>query len=353
MNLNKLGFNKELEQYCLKQGIDQHNVGRIISEHKERYIVKAVSSDYEAAVMGKLVFNASDRSDFPATGDWVELQLHDHNLATIISILPRSSTLKRKAAGKQSEMQIIAANIDYGLIVQAIDRDFSVNRIERYLAICHDSGIKPIVVLSKVDLISQDFLSSIIDEVSTRIKNTPLIPISNSRQTGYSELTPLIKQGKTYCLLGSSGVGKSTLLNNLAGANHMETGNIGKKADRGKHVTTHRELIVLPSGGIIIDNPGMRELGIGNVDEALKTTFNDIADLAGDCRFRDCKHIQEKGCAVLNAIESGDIDESLYENYQRMQRESTHYQSSVAERRQKGKNLAKRIKKAKQDKRVR
>jgi ribosome biogenesis GTPase len=353
MELYKLGFRKELEQYCLEEELGLQNVGRVISEHKERYTVQAESGIYDSVVTGRLVYDADDRSDFPATGDWVELQIHDEDIASIISILPRDSVLERRAAGKISEKQIIATNIDYGLIVQAIDKDFSVNRIERYLTICSSSNIKPIVILSKSDLTDMDFLRSIIEKVEVRTGSIPVVPISSTLKSGYDVLKPLIMAGQTYCLLGSSGAGKSTLLNNLAGEDLMDTGAIGETTNRGRHVTTHRELVVLQDGGIIIDNPGMRELGIADAAEGLKATFNEIAKLSKKCRFNDCSHAKDKGCAVLRAIKKGDIDNSLYENYKRMQREVEHYQSSDAERRQKSKKLASTIKNAKNNKRAR
>jgi ribosome biogenesis GTPase len=353
MKLHELGFNDRINDQCRQQDIDLQNIGRVVSEHKERFTVHTESGEYDATITGKLLYEASDRSDFPATGDWVELQLHDESAASIVSILPRSSTLERRAVGKTSEKQIIAANIDYGLIVQAVNRDFNVNRMERYLTICSTSGIKPIVILSKSDLMDQDSLHLIVAKLTRRIKDVPVVSISSTLHTGYDDLLPLITSGKTYCLLGSSGAGKSTLLNNLAGIDVMATGQIGEKTNRGKHVTTHRELVVLQGGGIIIDNPGMRELGIADATEGLKTTFSDITELSRRCRFNNCSHIKDKGCAILKAIKTGDIDKSLYENYQRMQRETEHYQASDTERRQKGKNLASAIKNAKNSKRAR
>lgn len=353
MDLHELGLTDQLIRYCAEQDIELQSIGRVISEHKERYTVRAESGEYSSTVAGKLVYEADDRSSFPATGDWVEIKIHDDDIAIIHSVLPRSTLLSRQAAGKPSDMQIIAANINFGLIVQAVDRDFSLNRIERYLTICAEASIKPILILSKTDLITHEELSEIEAQVSKRANDIPFFSISNTKRSGYDTLEPLIEPGKTYCLLGSSGVGKSSLINNLAREDLMKTGEIGAKNNRGKHVTTHRELTVLASGGILIDNPGMRSLGIADASEGLETTFEEITELARKCRFNDCTHVKEKGCQILKPLKNGSLDKQAYDNFQRLKREATHYQSTVAERRQKGKNLAKHIQEAKRNKRPR
>lgn len=352
MKLKDLGFGEELNQYCLEHRLDLQNIGRVISEHKARYVVRTESGDHEAIVTGKLVYDAEGRYDFPATGDWVELRLQDEGVISVNSILPRSSILERRAAGKMTAKQIIATNIDYVLIVQAVNRDFNVNRIERYLTICAESGIKPIVVLSKSDLVDQESLRFVIDELKDRVADVPVVSISSTQQIGFDELDGIIEKGRTYCLIGSSGAGKSTLLNILASEELMKTGEIGDKTNRGRHVTTHRELVVLPSGGIIIDNPGMRELGIADAKEGLNIAFDDIIELASQCRFKNCSHVKDEGCAILAALGAGDIDRLSYDNYLRMQREAEHYQSSERERRQKAKNLARKIKNAKRGKKT-
>lgn len=228
--------------------------------------------------------------------------------------------------------------------MQAVDRDYSVNRLERYLTICYSSGVSPVIVLTKTDLISEQKLAEIIESIDLRIKNTPVIAISNETRNGYAELSKMIEKGKTYCMLGSSGVGKSTLLNNLSGRTIMKTDSIGAGTNRGKHVTSHRELIVLESGGILIDNPGMREVGIADLAGGLETTFDMIISLSKSCRFKDCTHTTETGCAVIEAVEKGEIDRDSYENYLKMEREKAHFESTVAERRKKDKVFGKMMK---------
>ena len=271
------------------------------------------------------------------------------NFALIHKILPRFSTIKRQAVGQFGEIQIIATNIDYAFLVQAADRDFNINRLERYLTLCNSSKVSPIIVLSKIDLINEQQITDILEHIKARIKDVPVIAISNESHDGYDKVKAIIEKGKTYCLLGSSGVGKSTLLNNLSGTTIMQTGAISESIQRGKHVTSHRELIVLENGGILVDNPGMREVGIADSASGLEMTFDTIVGLAKNCKFIDCTHTNEVGCSVLEAIEQGEIDKASYENYLKMEREKAHFESTVAERRKKDKAFGKFLKNYKKD----
>ncbi|MDF1673555.1 MAG: ribosome small subunit-dependent GTPase A, partial [Vicingaceae bacterium] len=281
---------------------------------------------------------------FPAVGDWVAISEYDENKALIHAVFPRKSILERKAINKDGHTQIIATNIDVGLIVQSINRDFSINRLERYITICNASKIEPIIVLSKVDLIENEELKALLNQIKERITNISIYAISNQSQYGIDEIKATLIQGKTYCLLGSSGVGKSTLINTLNGSELMDTGEISERIDRGKHITTHRELFVLEDGGILIDNPGMREVGITDSTDGLEMTFEKIIELSKDCKFNDCKHTNENDCAVFAAIESGELDESSYENFLKMEKEKEHFESTIAEKRQKDKDFGKMIK---------
>ena len=348
MTLENLGYNAVLESYRKEQNLDSFSVGRIISEHKERYRIKNDLGEFDVELLGNLRFNAESRLDFPAVGDWVAFSEYDEDKALIHAIFPRQSIIERQAVGKFGEKQIIATNIDYGLIVQAVDRDFNINRLERYLTICNASQVKPIIVISKIDLISESELKIILDKISGRIEQVPIITVSNQPEIGYKNLAPIIEEGKTYCLLGSSGVGKSTLINHLSGHEIMKTGEINASINRGKHVTSHRELILLDNGGILIDNPGMREVGIADTTSGLEITFDEILSLAKSCKFNDCTHIHEKGCAILEAVENGEIDPGAYENYLKMVREKAHFESSLEEKRKKDKEFGKMIKKHKE-----
>ena len=344
MTLEDLGYNIVLANYRKDQSLDPFEVGRVISEHKERYIVKTTENEYDAEIIGNLRFSAQKRSDFPAVGDWVAISKYDEDKVLIYSVFPRKTIIERQAVGKQGEKQIIATNIDYAFIVQAVDRDFNINRIERYLTICNASNIKPIIILNKIDLINDAELSKLITAVQERINQVPVIAISNASQKGIERLKKNIEKGKTYCLLGSSGVGKSTLLNNLSGKQLMKTNEISTSTNKGRHVTSHRELLVLDNGGILIDNPGMREVGIADSSSGLEKTFGTIVELSKNCKFKDCTHTTEVDCAVLKAVESGEIDKSSYENYLKMEMEKEHFESTVAEKRKKDKDFGKMIK---------
>ena len=344
MNLEDFGYNEHLEKCKAVNNPEGYEIGRIIAEHRERYIVATEKGDLEAEITGNLRFSAKNREDFPAVGDWVALTSYDSGFAIIHRILPRYSVISRQATGKFGEIQIIAANIDFALIVQAIDRDFSINRLERYLTISHSSGVSPIIVITKTDLLSGQEVDNMIREIRQRITDIPVIPLSNETRDGYEALKAILQNGKTFCLLGSSGVGKSTLLNNLSGKNIMNTGTISQSTDRGRHITTHRELIVLEDGAIFIDNPGMREVGIADRSGGLETTFDLIADLSKKCRFKNCTHTDESGCSVLEALESGEIDRDSFDNFQKLVKERSHFESTVAERRQKDKKFGKMLK---------
>ncbi len=350
MQLQDLGYNTQIENWATEYNTENFELARVITEHKERYIVKTDESEYEAEITGNLRFTAQGREDFPAVGDWVTISVFDKDSAIIHKVLPRFSIIKRQAVGSSHDFQIIATNIDYGLLVQAVDRDFNINRLERYLTICYASKVQPIIVLTKTDLISEEQIQEIKDKAKQRIKNVEVIAISSETLSGYDEIKAVIQAGKTYCLLGSSGVGKSTLINKLSGQDLMATNNISDSTNKGRHVTTHRELIILENGGILIDNPGMREVGIADEAEGLETTFDKIIELAKDCKYSDCTHTTESGCAVLEALENGDIDQASYENYLRLEREKEHYESTQAERRKKDKNFGKMLKNYKKSK---
>lgn len=343
MTLEDLGYKTELEKYRKEQNLDCFAIGRVISEHKDRYIVKTKNTEYDSELIGNLRFTANSKNDLPAVGDWVAISEYDENKALIHSVYPRNSILERKAVGKLGQTQIIATNIDVALIVQSVNRDFNINRIERYLTICYSSKIEPIIVLSKIDLIEKSELDIILEQLNKRIKGISIVAISNESHSGLDKIKYKLTKGKTYCLLGSSGVGKSTLINSLVGKKIITTGEISKSIDRGKHITTHRELIVTESG-ILIDNPGMREVGITNSTVGLEITFDKILELSHKCKFNDCTHTNEKNCAILKAVEKGEVEAESYMNFLKMEREKDFFESSVEERKKKDKNFGKMIK---------
>jgi ribosome biogenesis GTPase len=344
MTLKELGYREIQEEWRAEHNLTNFEVGRVVSEHKERYIVWTGKGEYTAEITGNMRFTAQSRKDYPAVGDWVALLTYDPDQAIIHAIFPRHSMITRQAVGQRGEIQIIAANVDGAFLVQAVDRDFNINRLERYLTICRSSGIRPFIVLTKTDLIEAPQLANIIDHICERIQNVAVIAISNETHDGYASLKSIMEKGRAYCMLGSSGVGKSTLLNNLSGRAVMKTDAISVSTQKGRHVTTHRELVVLENGSILIDNPGMREVGIADNTGGLETTFDRIVSLATECKYKDCTHTGEDGCAVLDAVQNGSLDRSSYENFIKMQREQAHFESTVAERRKKGKDLAKILK---------
>ena len=348
MTLEELGYNNKLEDSRKAQGLDSFIIGRIILKHKDRYIVKNEASEFNCELIGNLRFTVTDKSELPFVGDWVAISEYDEDKALIHAVLRRNSILERKAIGRLGQTQIIATNIDVGVIIQSVNRDFSINRLERYLTICNASKIDPIIVLSKIDLIEESELKELLTQVRKRIKNVPVIPISNQTHLGIEEIKSILTKGKTYCLLGSSGVGKSTLINTLVGDKLAKTGVISESIDRGKHVTTHRELVVFENG-ILIDNPGMREVGITDDSDGFEMTFEEILNLSKDCKYNDCTHTNEDGCAVLTALENNDLNPESYENFLKMEKERMHFESNAQDRKKKGKDLGKLIKNMKKN----
>ncbi len=346
--MEQYGFREEF-RLDLEEEFSDLELGRVITEHKERYILQTGSGEVEAEVLGNLRYTATVRADFPAVGDWVAFMRYQGSSAIIHKILPRFSTLERKAIGKSGEKQIIATNIDVALIMLGCDRDFNINRIERYLAICETASVIPKIVLTKIDLVSKDHLSNLLSEIERRVKGIPVYPVSNENRAGFDELTRQIEKGKTYCLLGSSGVGKSTLTNNLSSSDHMKTGTTSSSTSKGRHITSHRELVLLANGGLLIDNPGMREVGIADAGPETDT-IEDFNRIAEGCYYKDCTHVHEAGCAIIEAVEKGLIDRDSYENYLKMVREQTHFEMSESDKRRRDKRFGKMVKRMKKDK---
>lgn len=341
MTIEDLGYNDTFRNLRIKNNLEDFEIARVIAEHKERYIVKNEKGEFEAEITGNLRFTAKSREDFPAVGDWVALINNDADFTIIHNVFPRISVLARQAVGKFGEKQIIATNIDCALLVQAVDRDLNISRLERYLTICFSSKVRPVILLTKTDLLEPQKVREIIENINLRLKEIPVFAISNETKNGYDSIKDLIEKGKTYCLLGSSGVGKSTLLNNLAGKQLMKTNAISSSTGKGKHITTHRELTVLENGGILIDNPGMREIGVIDSTDGIESAFESISRYATACKFGDCTHTSEIGCAVLEALEKGEIDKSTYENFLKIERENEHFSATVHEKRKKEKSFGK------------
>jgi ribosome biogenesis GTPase len=354
IKVEDLGYDEFLKSSQGKFEIGDFKIARVITEHKGAYRVKNSDGEYLAKITGKRIFKASTREDYPAVGDWVEITLADKEHATIHKILPRRSTIKRKYGdknkiGEKNETQVIAVNIDVVFVIEAVDRDYNLNRVERYFAIANDGGIRSAIILNKTDLISNEELNLKIIEIKNRFVNVDIITISVWNDKGLDELRKYIAKGKTYCFLGSSGVGKSSLINKLLRNDVIRIGSIGMRSGRGKHTTTGRQMYFLDNGGIIIDNPGVREVGMNDVNAGIANLFDEIIALSKKCKFVDCTHIHEPGCSVLLALESGKLDKGKYFNYIRLRKESTYHEMSVFEKKEKDQQFGKFIKKAKKD----
>lgn len=349
-DLFQLGLNESLRKQFASQHVDIANMARVIKEHKELYDIQNEKGIYKAEITGNFRFMAEARSDFPAVGDWVEATIFDENQAIIHKILPRFSLLERQTVGAYGEKQLIASNIDKAFIVQAVDRDFNLNRLERYFVIVHNGGVAPVILLNKVDLISKRELNEIQEEVSSRLPNSLIFKTSTVFKDGLSELMTFLQKGKTYCFLGSSGVGKSTIVNCLLGEERLNTNEISDATSKGKHTTSRRELMLLEHGSILIDTPGMREIGMTDTNSGMEMTFNAIVELGKRCKFTNCTHTDEPGCQILEAINDGLISLEELANYKKLERQSARFSESIAEKRKKDKELGRMYKEIKKSK---
>jgi len=348
MKNEELGYNIFFETNRHELKLDDFSVARVIAEYKGSYKVKNSDNVYFAKVTGKRIFNSSGREDYPVVGDWVLIKEQDREWAVIKEILPRQTLIKRKYNNKNG-IQIIATNIDVAFIVESIGRDFNLNRFERYFAITNDGGVRSIIILNKIDLISKKELELKLTQIKQRFKGLEIIVTSALVNKGLYELRSYISPGKTYCFLGSSGVGKSSLINKLLEENAIETKDVSLQTDRGKHTTTSREMYFLVNGGIVIDNPGMREVGMVNTDEGVDKVFDEIIELARNCKFVDCSHVSEPQCKVLSALKSGELNEEKYSNYISLKKEADFYEMTEIEKNEKDYKFGKFIKKAKNE----
>lgn len=327
---------------------------RVVAVHKERFVVTDGSSEIRAELAGRYLHRAGSALDLPTVGDWVSAEfLDDRTHAIIHDVLPRSSLMKRKSPGRNVDYQLIGANIDTAFVVQSLDHDFNPRRLERYLVMIHESGIVPVVLFSKSDLCDEDEKKNRLAGISDLLTGLQVITFSNQSGKNLDRIAALLEPEKTFCLVGSSGVGKSTLLNRLLGNERLETRAVRAKDSKGRHTTTARQLIRLPSGAMIIDTPGMRELGNLFVETGIGQTFAEIEALARQCRFSDCSHGSEKGCAIQRAMDDGKLSRKRFENYLAMQRESAFNAMSYREKREKDRAFGKMVRSVMKHKRRR
>ncbi|MFW2441001.1 MAG: ribosome small subunit-dependent GTPase A [Arenicellales bacterium] len=342
--LESLGFSSWFKSRVDDEKMAVHEVARVVSVHKDSYIVTKGFGEVFAELSGRLSYTADSASDLPTTGDWVYVDFYDNTHAIIHGVVSRKTLLKRKTAGKLVDFQLIAANIDAAFIIQSVDYNFNLRRLERYLVMVNESGITPVILLSKCDLISQHELNEIKESVLNIAPQVTVFAFSNFNGDNIDDIKKYLSSGHTYCLLGSSGVGKTTLLNRIIGSELFETQSVSNKENKGRHTTTSRELLQLDNGSMLIDTPGMRELGNMSVDAGIDQTFSEVLDLSKSCKFSNCSHISEKGCAILAAISEGKLSKKRYKNYIKMKNESTFNEMSYIEKRKKDKDLGKLIK---------
>ncbi len=344
--MDKTENNSWLEDMADTDMLATHDLARVVSVHKDSYSISKGTTEVFAQLSGHLAYTANSAIDLPTTGDWVYADFYDDDTHAIIhAIVPRKTILKRKAAGKLIDFQLIAANIDVAFIIQSVDYNFNLSRLERYLVMVNESDIKPVILLSKCDLIEQHEVDDRINSILSIAPQVNIMAFSNLSGDNLDRIKDLLNPGSTYCLLGSSGVGKTTLLNSITGRDEFETQSVSKKENKGRHTTTSRELITLANGAMLIDTPGMRELGNLSIESGIDETFSEIRELELGCKFSNCSHTNEKGCAILAAINKGELLEKRYKNYLKLKHESAFHNMSYSEKRKKDKDFGKLIKK--------
>jgi len=352
--IEKLGFGKWFQDNVDPLDLNRFDIARVMAVHKDSYIINNGENDVLAELTGKMLFSAASSIDYPAVGDWVFATFYDENSFSIIhKVLARKSLLKRKTPGKKIDFQLIAANIDVAFIVQSMDTNFNLRRLERYLVMVKESNIEPIVLLSKSDLLDTEDIANRVTEINKIMPFLHVQPFSNENESGFKNVKALLSPRQTYCLLGSSGVGKTTLLNNLIGESIFTTKTVREKDSKGRHATTYRQLTMLDCEAMLIDTPGMRELGNFSVETGIDETFSEIIELSKRCQFNDCNHINEKGCAVIEAVENGQVPEKRYQNYIKIKKESNYNEMSYLEKKQKDKQFGKLIKSVMKEKKNR
>jgi ribosome biogenesis GTPase len=330
-NLKELGWNDTLQKEydCCEEKL---TVGRIAVEYKNMYKVYCEKGEFLASVPGKLMYSARGREDYPAVGDWVLLDNISEagGRATIKYIFNRKSKFARKIAGNTFDEQIVAVNIDILFICMSLNQNYNLRRLERYVIMGWDSGARPVILLTKTDLC--DDIEVKLEEVENTAPGVEVLCLSSYTGQGVDELKALIKPGNTVAFLGSSGVGKSTLINTLMGEEVLDTQEVSSCGDRGRHTTTHRELMLRPDGSVVIDTPGMRELHLLDAGESVDTAFEDIDILAANCKFSDCSHSGEPGCAVQAAIEEGTLEQSRFTSYLKLRKEAEYMKRKIDKR---------------------
>lgn len=343
-NLVPLGWDNWFAEQARAHCDPSNSLARVAAVDRDQLLLLNESGAFRARLAGKFLYESASSAERPCVGDWVCVEKSPADQFGLIhGVLARKTSLRRRAAGESVEFQMIAANVDVVIVVQSCHYDFNLKRLERYLVMARDGGATPCVLLTKTDLVEPALVASMVAQIGSAGIDVPVLTLSNVTRDGMAELQGALASGKTYCFVGSSGVGKSTLINGLVGRDVMETKMVSGTGE-GRHTTVRRELIVLENGAMVIDNPGMREFGVLGAGDGIEASYADIASRAGHCRFRDCTHADEPGCAVLQALASGEIDAEHYENFLKLRRESEFHQLSHAEKRKKDKDFGRFIK---------
>lgn len=342
MELSDLGFDEWFQAKSKDYGDRNLKIARITAVNKDNYSVRNEDTEVNAELSGHFRYSVDSESDLPTVGDWVLLNYFDSNTFAVIEhALPRKTVIKRKVAGRKIDYQIISANIDSAFIIQSCNNDFNLRRLERYLVAMHEGSVEPIILLSKSDLVGQADLDKMLFDIKESKVDSEVIPYSIKSGSGLVNISHLLKPGKTFCLLGSSGVGKTTLINHFMSGDVLSTGTIRLKDDKGRHTTARRQLIILNNKAMLIDTPGLREFGNIDVDSGIAEVFPDIEKLGAGCKFKDCSHTEETGCAIIKALENGELSQERYASYLKLRKESAYYRMSYIEKRRKDKKLGK------------